>query len=74
MGRKSGKAAILKDRSAGRSDPVEIDGADGTQHGVLAPPSRPNYRSKPKPRHLVGKKIILIPLTNPMHREISSRR
>ena len=41
---------------------------------LLAPPWRPNYRSKPKPRHLVGKKIILILLTNPMHREIASRR
>ena len=33
-----------------------------------------NSRSKPKPRHLIGKKIILILLTKPMHRENASRR
>ena len=34
----------------------------------------PNSRTKPKPRHLVGEKIILTLLTNPMHREIISHR
>ena len=34
----------------------------------------PNSRTKPKPRHLVGKKIILTLLTNPMHGEIISHR
>ena len=34
----------------------------------------PNSRTKPKPRHLVGKKIILVPQTKPMHREITSHR
>ena len=37
-------------------------------------PRCPNSRSKPKPRHLIGKKIILILLTKPMHRETASRR
>ena len=34
----------------------------------------PNSRTKPKPRHLVGKKIILTLLNKPMHREIISHR
>ena len=39
---------------------------------LLGPLGGPNSRTKPKPRHLVGKKIILTLLTNPMHREIAS--
>ena len=38
---------------------------------LLGPFWGPNSRTKPKPRHLVGKKIILTLLTNTMHREIA---
>ena len=44
------------------------------QMALLSAPWGPNSTTKPKPRHLVGKKIILVPLTEPMHREIASRR
>ena len=44
------------------------------QMALLSAPWGPNSTTKQKPRHLVGKKIILILLTNPMHREIASRR
>ena len=44
------------------------------QMALLSAPRGPNSRSKPKPRHLIGKKIILILLTKPMHRETASRR
>ena len=44
------------------------------QMALLSAPWGPNSTTKQKPRHLVGKKIILILLTNPMHRENASRR
>ena len=44
------------------------------QMALLSAPWGPNSTTKQKPRHLVGKKIILILLTNPMHREIASHR
>ena len=44
------------------------------QMALFGAPRCPNSRSKPKPRHLIGKKIILILLTKPMHRENASRR
>ena len=44
------------------------------QMALLSAPWGPNSTTKQKPRHLVGKKIILVLLTNPMHREITSHR
>ena len=44
------------------------------QMTLFGAPRGPNSRSKSKPRHLIGKKIILILLTKPMHRETASRR
>ena len=44
------------------------------QMPLFGAPRGPNSRSKSKPRHLIGKKIILILLAKPMHRENASRR
>ena len=44
------------------------------QMTLFGAPRGPNSRSKSKPRHLIGKKIILILLAKPMHRENASRR
>ena len=69
-GEKCGKHAIL--RIGARIRQKSID--KRLQMALLSAPRGPNSRSRPKPRHLIGKKIILILLTKPMHRETASRR
>ena len=44
------------------------------QMALLSAPWGPNSTTKQKSQKMVGEKIILILLTNPMHREIASRR
>ena len=73
VGEKCGKHAILRcPRIGARIRQKSID--KRLQMALLSAPRGPNSRSKPKPRHLIGKKIILILLTKPMHRETASRR
>ena len=72
-GEKCGKHAILRcPRIGARIRQKSID--KRLRMALFGAPRGPNSRSKPKPRHLIGKKIILILLTKPMHRENASRR